>query len=279
MLSDTNEVLAERLPGFRIHRAGEATLTVGGIKRWLDGALGSYSAWLLEPYDDVTDSAGLNIVTVDELRETARLAVEHGLQLCTHAIGDRANRETLNVYQEAFGGARSDLRWRVEHAQHLHPEDIPRFAELGVIAAMQPVHCTSDGPWVPKRLGEQRSREGAYVWRSLLDTGAVIASGTDVPVEDVDPIPNFDAAVTRRMSTGEVFYGDQSMTPEEALRAMTIDAAYAAFEEDIKGSLEVGKLADITVLSADILTIPAEQIPETVVLYTIVGGDVKYRRP
>jgi predicted amidohydrolase YtcJ len=183
------------------------------------------------------------------------------------------------VYQEAIVGAggTNDLRWRVEHAQHLHPDDIPRFGELGVIAAMQPVHCTSDGPWVPKRLGETRSREGAYVWRSLLDSGAVIASGTDVPVEDVDPIPNFHAAVTRLMNNGEVFYKDQRLTPLEALRSMTLDAAFAVFEEDIKGSLEVGKLADITVLSKDILTIPAEEIPSVVVRYTIVGGAVKYR--
>jgi len=279
MLSDENGVLSQGLPGFRIHREGGAMLTVGGIKRWIDGALGSYSAWLLEPYEDVSDSSGLNIVTPDELRETARIALEHGLQLCTHAIGDRANRETLDVFEEAYARAddSSNLRWRVEHAQHLHPDDIPRFGELGVIAAMQPVHCTSDGPWVPKRLGENRSREGAYVWRSLLDSGAVIASGTDVPVEDVDPIPNFHAAVTRLMNNGEVFYENQRLTPYETLRSMTLDAAYAAFEEDIKGSLEVGKLADMTVLSKDILTIPVEEIPSTVVKYTIVGGEVKYR--
>jgi predicted amidohydrolase YtcJ len=279
MLSDPNEVLAQRLSGFRVRLVGNGMLTVGGIKRVLDGALGSRSAWLLEPYEDLEETTGINIVTVEELRETARLALEYNLQLCTHAIGDRANRETLDVYQEAIVGAggTNDLRWRVEHAQHLHPDDIPRFGELGVIAAMQPVHCTSDGPWVPKRLGETRSREGAYVWRSLLDSGAVIASGTDVPVEDVDPIPNFHAAVTRLMNNGEVFYKDQRLTPLEALRSMTLDAAFAVFEEDIKGSLEVGKLADITVLSKDILTIPAEEIPSVVVRYTIVGGAVKYR--
>jgi len=280
MLSDDNQVLARRLPGFRVYREGGDMLTVGGIKRWVDGALGSHSAWLLEPYDDLPQSAGLNIVTVDELRESARLALEHHLQLCTHAIGDRANRVTLDVYQEAFEGAgpAADRRWRIEHAQHLDPADIPRFGELGVIAAMQSIHCTSDGPWVPKRLGERRSREGAYVWRSLLDSGAVIANGTDVPVEDVDPIPNFHAAVTRLTDNGEVFYGEQRMTPQEALRSMTLDAAYSAFEDDIKGSLEVGKLADVTVLSKDILEIPADQIPSTVVEYTIVGGEVKYRR-
>ena len=141
---------------------------------------------------------------------------------------------------------------------------------------MQPVHCTSDGPWVPLRIGEERSETGAYVWRSLLDSGAVIAGGTDVPVESVDPIPDYSAAVTRVMNNGVAFYPEQSMSREEALRARTLDAAYAAFEEDIKGSLEVGKLADVTVLSKDILTIPAEEIPDTTVLYTIVGGKVRY---
>jgi predicted amidohydrolase YtcJ len=278
MLSESNEALAAGLPGYRVYREGDGYLTVGGIKRFVDGALGSHGAWMLEPYTDMPDSIGFNIVTPDELRESARLAAEYGLQLCSHAIGDRANRVTLDVYQETIDSRPDghDLRWRVEHAQHLSPEDIPRFEELGVIAAMQPVHCTSDGPWVPLRIGEERSRTGAYVWRSLLDSGAVIAGGTDVPVESVDPIPDYHAAVTRRMSNGLFFYPAQRMTREEALRARTIDAAYAAFEEDIKGSLEVGKLADVTVLSRDILTIPDEEIPDARVLYTIVGGKVRY---
>lgn len=278
MLSEDNEALAEGLPGFRVYREGGAYLTVGGIKRWVDGALGSHGAWLLEPYTDLPESTGLNIVTPDELRESGRLAAEHGLQLCSHAIGDRANRVTLDIYQETIDGRPDgrDLRWRVEHAQHLSPEDIPRFHGLGVIAAMQPVHCTSDGPWVPQRLGDDRSESGAYVWRSLLDSGAVIAGGTDAPVESVDPIPDYQAAVTRLMNNGEVFYPDQKMTREEALRVRTLDAAYAAFEEDIKGSLEVGKLADITVLSNDILTVPDDELADTKVLYTIVGGKVMY---
>ena len=279
MLSEGNQELAEGLPGYRVYREGGGFLTVGGIKSWVDGALGSHGAWMLEPYTDLPESTGLNIVTPDELRESARLAVEYGLQLCSHAIGDRANRVTLDIYQETID-ARSDgrdLRWRVEHAQHLSLDDIPRFEELGVIAAMQAVHCTSDGPWVPLRIGDERSETGAYVWRSLLDSGAVIAGGTDVPVESVDPIPDYQAAVTRVMNTGIAFYPEQSMTREEALRARTIDAAYAAFEEDIKGSLEVGKLADVTVLSHDILTVPDEEIADTNVLYTIVGGKVRYR--
>ena len=279
MLSENNESLAAGLPGYEVYRKGDDHLTVGGIKRWVDGALGSHGAWLLEPYSDLPGSIGFNIVTPDELRESARLAAEHGLQLCSHAIGDRANRVTLDVYEETISSRDDgrDLRWRVEHAQHLDPEDLPRFVELGVIAAMQPVHCTSDGPWVPVRLGDDRSRDGAYMWRDLLDSGAVIASGTDTPVERVDPLASFYAAVTRRLPDGTDFYPAQNMTREEALRAYTLDAAYAAFEEDIKGSLEPGKLADITVLSKDILVVPAEEILETRVLYTIVGGEVRYR--
>jgi hypothetical protein len=278
MLSEDNQSLAEGLPGYEVHRAGDGYLTVGGIKRWIDGALGSHGAWLLEPYTDLPESTGLNIVTPDELRESARLAAEHGLQLCTHAIGDRANRVTLDVYQETIDGRPDgkDLRWRVEHAQHLHPDDIPRFEELGVVAAMQAIHCTSDGPWVPLRLGEERSRTGAYVWRSLLDSGAVIAGGTDTPVEPVDPIPDYHAAVTRQLPDGTFFFPEQNMTREEALRARTLDAAYAAFEEDIKGSLETGKLADVTVLSKDILEVAADEILNIRVLYTIVGGEVRY---
>jgi predicted amidohydrolase YtcJ len=279
MLSEDNQSLAERLPGFKIYRAGDGYLTVGGIKRWIDGALGSHGAWLLEPYTDLPESTGLNIVTPDELRESARLAAEYGLQLCSHAIGDRANRVTLDVYQETIESLPNgrELRWRVEHAQHLHPDDIPRFQELGVVAAMQPIHCTSDGPWVPQRLGMVRAKNGAYVWRSLLDSGAVIAGGTDAPVESVDPIPDYHAAVTRQLPDGSFFFPEQVMTREEALRSRTLDAAYAAFEEDIKGSLEIEKLADVTVLSKDILVISTDQIPDTRVLYTIVGGEVRYR--
>lgn len=279
MLSESNEDLEAGLPGYRVYREGGDFLTVGGIKRWVDGALGSHGAWLLEPYTDLPESIGLNIVTPEELRESARLAAENGLQLCSHAIGDRANRVTLDIYQEEIDARENgrELRWRVEHAQHLDLADIPRFKDLGVIAAMQPVHCTSDGPWVPVRLGDERSETGAYVWRSLFDAGAVIVGGTDVPVEPVDPIADYHAAVTRKMKNGLIFYPEQKMTREEALRVRTIDAAYGAFEEDIKGSLEVGKLADITVFSKDFYTVADDEIPDIQVLYTIVGGEVRYR--
>jgi predicted amidohydrolase YtcJ len=279
MLSGRNESLAEGLPGYRGYREGNGYLTVGGIKVFADGALGAHGAWLLEPYSDLPESTGLNIMTPAYLRESARLAAEHGLQLCTHAIGDRANRVMLDIYQETISSRADgrDLRWRMEHAQHIDPEDLPRFAELGVIAAMQAIHCTSDGPWVPVRLGDERARTGAYMWRNLLESGATIANGTDAPVEPVDPMLSFYASVTRRLPDGTDFYPEQKMTRMEALRSYTLDAAYAAFEEDIKGSLEPGKYADITVLSRDILEAPEEEILDTRVLYTIIGGEVRYR--
>lgn len=280
MIRQPNDRLAENLADYRMVGYGDDRLTVRAIKVSADGALGPHGAWLLEPYSDLPTSTGLNTGPIDALHETARLAVENDFQLCVHAIGDRANREVLDVYQSAFEANpdRSGLRWRIEHSQHLHPDDIPRFSELGVIAAMQGIHCTSDGPWVVPRLGEQRAREGAYVWRTLWDLGTVIANGTDAPVEDVDPIASYYATVSRVMPDGNVFYGEQRLTRMEALQTYTIKAAYAGFEEDIKGSLTPGKLADITVLSQDILTIPEDEIPATEVVYTIVGGKVMYSK-
>lgn len=278
MVLDSNEAMAESLSRYRMVDRGDGFLTVRGIKRSIDGALGAHGAWLLDPYEDMPQSTGLNTTSLDVMEETARLAREHDFQFCVHAIGDRANRETLDLFERVLVGDRT-RRWRVEHAQHLHPDDVPRFAELGVIASIQAVHCTSDGPWVPDRLGERRSAEGAYVWRDLIESGAVVTNGTDAPVEDVDPIASFHASVSRRMANGEVFHEDQRMTREEALRSYTIDAAYAAFEEDAKGSLEVGKFADLTVLSRDIMTIPEEEIPGTRVVYTILGGRLAYRQP
>ncbi len=280
MLRASNEQLAEQLPNYRIIGMGDNRLTIRAIKRGIDGALGPHGAWLLEPYEDLPSSAGLNTSSVESVEETARLAIEHGFQLCTHAIGDRANRETLDIYQRAFASHsdQTDLRWRVEHAQHLHPDDIGRFAGLGVIASMQGIHATSDAPYVLERLGERRAEEGAYVWKSLLESGAVIANGTDAPVEDVDPIASYYASVSRRLADESVFFPEQRMTRLEALRSYTLDAAYAAFEEGIKGSLTPGKLADITVLSKDIMTVPEEEIPTAEIVYTIVGGKVMYER-
>jgi len=171
-----------------------------------------------------------------------------------------------------------DLRWRIEHAQHLHPNDIPRFSQLGVIASMQAIHCTSDAPFVVERLGTQRARQGAYAWRSLIDAGALVSNGTDTPVERVNPIEGFYAAVTRRPVGQEPFFPEQRMTRQEALRSYTLDAAHAAFEEHLKGSLSPGKSADIVVLSHDILTMPEDKILDARVLHTIVGGKVLYER-
>jgi predicted amidohydrolase YtcJ len=200
--------------------------------------------------------------------------------MCVHAIGDRANRETLNIFEEFHQANpdKKDLRWRVEHAQHLHPDDIPRFGKLGVIASMQGVHCTSDAPYVPARLGDKRSEEGAYVWQKLMKSGAVVSNGTDAPVEDVSPIASYYATVTRKLKDGRVFYPDQRMSRLEALKSYTINAAYAAFEEGSKGTLTPGKFADLVVLSKDIMTVPDDQIPTAEVLYTIVGGKVRYKK-
>ncbi len=280
MLSDSNERLAEELPDHPLLRMNHTQLRVGGIKRSIDGALGSHGAWLLEPYEDHRESSGLNTLDIESLKETARLALEHNLQLCVHAIGDRANREALDIFETSFKSKpeRTDFRWRIEHAQHLHPDDAPRFAALSVIASMQSVHCTSDAAFVVDRLGETRARSGAYLWRTLTDLGVVVTNGTDAPVEDVAPIANFYSAVTRRTKSGEPFFEDQRLSRMEALRGYTVNNAYASFEEDRKGSLAPGLLADITVLSRDILTIPVEEIPSTEVLYTIVGGRVLYSR-
>lgn len=276
----TNEEMDRLLPEYRMVGYGGNFLTVRSIKRQIDGALGSHGAWLLEPYEDLPESDGLVLEAVEDIERTADIAVRHGFQLNTHAIGDRANREVLDLYQRAMERHpdATDLRWRVEHAQHLHPEDVPRFAQLGVIASMQGIHATSDGPWVLRRLGTGRAESGAYLWRDLIDAGVVVTNGTDAPVEDISPLESFHASVSRVMVDGERFYPEQRMTREEALRTYTINNAFAAFEEDLKGSLTAGKLADIVVLSKDILTIPEEEILTTTVDLTIVGGEVRYRR-
>ncbi len=280
MLRTSNEQLAPNLDRYRMIGVGGNFFTVRAIKRAMDGALGSRGAWLLEPYTDKPDSTGLNTDDPADIRKTAELAIQHNFQLCVHAIGDRANRETLNLYEETFRAHpdKKNLRWRIEHAQHLNPADIPRFGRLGVIAAMQGVHCTSDGPYVLLRLGAKRAEEGAYVWQKLMKSGAVVGNGTDAPVEDVSPLASFYASVSRKLKDGTVFYPDQRMSREEALRSYTWNNAYAAFEEELKGSLEPGKLADITVLTRDILTIPEDEIPATDVAYTIVGGTVAFRK-
>ena len=274
MVSEDNASAAPRLKQYRTIDYGGGHLTVRAIKRLMDGALGSRGAWMLEPYSDKPESTGLNTTPVSAIEETARLAMANDYQLCVHAIGDRANRETLNVFERAFKAnpARTDCRWRVEHAQHLAPVDIPRFGQLGVIASMQGIHCTSDAPYVIARLGPRRAEEGAYVWRKLMKSGAIVANGTDAPVEDVDPIPNYFASVTRRTKAGGQFYPEQRMSRMEALKSYTINGAFAAFQEDSRGSLKVGKLADMTVLSKDILTVPEDEIRTAMVATRLSGG-------
>ncbi len=258
---------------------GDDMLTVRSIKMMMDGALGPRGAWLLEPYEDDVHNSGHNTGSIEAMNTVANLALENDYQLCIHAIGDRGNQEVLDIYQQAYEAhpeGATDARFRIEHSQILDETDIPRFAELGVIASMQGIHCTSDAPYVPARLGDARSEEGAYVWQKLMDTGAVVTNGTDAPVEDVSPIASYYATVSRMMPNGERFYADQAMSRLEALESYTINVAYSGFEEDLKGSIELGKLADFVVLSQDILTIPEEQIPDTTVRYTIVGGKVVY---
>jgi hypothetical protein len=280
MIREGNDRLAERLPQYLMPAEENDYLAVRSIKVTIDGALGSHGAWLLEPYEDMPSSTGLALVQPESVARTAELAIANGFQLAVHAIGDRANREVLDIYERTFAAHpdMADPRWRIEHAQHLHPDDIRRFGELGVVPAMQGVHATSDAPWIPKRLGEQRAREGAYMWQELMKSGAIIANGTDAPVEDVNPIVSFHSSVSRRTNTGDIFYPDQRMTREEALRSYTLNNAYAAFEEDVKGSITPGKLADIVVLSKDIMLVPEEEIPTAQVDVTIVGGEVRYRR-
>jgi predicted amidohydrolase YtcJ len=281
MIRQGNDALRANLAKYRMVDYGNGFLTVRGIKHSIDGALGPRGAWLLEPYSDKPDSTGLNTTPVDTILETAKLALEHDYQLCVHAIGDRANRETLDIFEKIFAEHpdRKDLRWRVEHAQHLHPADIPRFGKLGVIASMQGVHCTSDAPYVLARLGERRAEEGAYVWQKLMQSGALVSNGTDAPVEDVDPIASYYSTVSRKLSDGSVFFPDQRMNRVDALKSYTINAAFAAFEEDSKGTLKPGKYADLVVLSKDILTIPEDEIPTADVRYTIVGGKIRYQAP
>jgi predicted amidohydrolase YtcJ len=281
MLRVGNDALAANMAKYRTIDYADGFLTVRAIKRSIDGALGSRGAWLLEPYADKPGDTGRNTTPVPEIQETAKLALQHGYQLCVHAIGDRANRETLNIFEAAFKANpdKKDLRWRIEHAQHLHPDDIPRFGRLGVIASMQGVHCTSDAPYVIDRLGPKRAEEGAYVWQKLMKSGAVVTNGTDAPVEDVSPIASYYATVTRKTKDGSAFFGEQRMNRLEALKSYTINGAFAAFEEDSRGSLKVGKYADMVVLSQDILSIPEDQIPSTEVRYTIVGGKIRFQKP
>lgn len=259
-------------------------LTVRSIKLNADGALGSRGAWLLEPYTDRPDFSGMATLSMDTVLKISQEALKYGFQVCSHAIGDRANHEILDRYETAFKGNpenAKDARFRIEHAQHLRPADIPRFGQLGVIASMEAIHMSSDRPWAIDRLGEKRIVEGAYMWQSLLKSGAIVINGTDVPVEPINPIANFYASITRKTLKGEPeggFEPAEKMTREQALRSYTLNAAYGEFEEMHKGSIEPDKLADFTIFSKDIMSIPETELLSTEIAMTIVNGKVIYEK-
>ena len=258
--------------------------TIRSVKLNCDGALGARGAWLLEEYTDRPDHFGHETLPMEFVKETALNGLKHGFQVCAHAIGDRANKEILDRYEAAFmemPNETNDNRYRIEHAQHLHPDDIPRFAQLGVIPAMQAVHMSSDRPWAIDRLGEKRIKEGAYMWQALLQSGIPIVNGTDVPVEPLNPIASFYASVSRKTLKGMPEGGyepEQKMTREQALRSYTLDAAYGAFEEEIKGSITPGKLADFTIYDQDLMTVDENKILDTKVAITIFNGEVVYEK-
>ncbi len=259
-------------------------LTIRSVKLNCDGALGSRGAWLLEPYTDRPGHFGHETLPMEFVKETALNGLRNGFQVCAHAIGDRANREILDRYEAAFTelpDTTKDHRFRIEHAQHLHPDDIPRFAGLGVIPAMQAVHMSSDRPWAIDRLGEKRIKEGAYMWQTLLKSGIPIVNGTDVPVEPLNPIASLYASVSRKTLKGMPEGGyepEQKMTRAQALRSYTLDAAYGAFEEDIKGSITAGKLADFTIYNQDLMTVAEDKFLNTEVIMTIFNGEVVYEK-
>jgi predicted amidohydrolase YtcJ len=256
------------------------------IKVLFDGALGSRGAALLKPYSDAPETSGFLREKPDSLRPMFEEALRRGIQVETHAIGDRANRLILDLYEQAFKAVPPDERkirdprWRIEHAQIVDPADIPRFATLGVIPSMQPSHAISDLFFAPARLGMDRL-VGAYAWQSFLKNGCIIAGGSDAPVERGEPMIEFYAAVSRKSSkgeSGEGWHPEQAVSREDALKMFTIWPAYAAFEEKEKGSIEVGKLADFTVLSRDIMKIPEMEILETQNEMTVIGGEIIYSR-
>lgn len=284
MLSGSDSKLVQEFLKSGIEVDSANFLTIRSIKLYADGALGTRGAWLLQPYEDDKTKSGMATQSMDTILKISREALKYGFQVCTHAIGDRANREALDRYETAFKenpDKAKDVRFRIEHAQHIDPQDIPRFAQLGVIPSMQAIHLSSDRPWAIDRLGNKRIEEGAYVWQTLLKSGAKIVNGTDVPVEPINPIANFFASVTRQTLKGVPpggFEPKEKMTRNQALKSMTLDAAYGAFEEKIKGSIEKGKLADFTIYSQDLMTVPDDQILSTQVMMTIVGGKVVFER-
>jgi predicted amidohydrolase YtcJ len=260
--------------------------TVRGIKAYMDGALGSRGAALLEPYSDAPSTSGFFTTKESDLLPMFIEALKKGIQVETHAIGDRGNRTILDLYEKALNAVPPDQRkvreprWRVEHSQIVNPTDIPRFAKLGVIPSMQPSHAIGDLHFAPSRLGMARL-EGAYAWQSFIKSGSIIPGGSDAPVERGEPMIEFYAAVARKDQkgfSGEGWHPEQAVTRDQALKMFTIWAAYAAFEEDIKGSIEPGKLADLTVLSSDIMKISEPEILKTSCVMTVIGGELVFEK-
>jgi len=269
-----------RLAEYRMVGYGNNFLTVRAIgEKVLDGALGTHGGWLLEPYADLPRSHGLNVVPVEEIEASAKLAIENDYQLAIQGIGDRAYRELLNIYAAEFARHpdKTDLRWRIEHAQVIHPDDIDRTVALSVIPAVQGIFACSDGPWVVDRLGPERTRERGYIFNTLAEAGLVPTNGTDPPVDEIDPIASFYCSVTRILPDGTEFQPQEVYSRERAIYSYTMGNAIAAFEEDIKGSITVGKLADITILSQDLLTVADDDIMDTEIVMTILGGVVRYQ--
>ena len=262
---------------------GDDYLTIRSIKLNADGALGSRGAWLLDDYRDRPGHFGMATQSMEYVYEVSKDGLANGFQVNTHAIGDRANREVLDQYQKVFNERPElalDHRWRIEHAQHIDPLDIPRFGKMGVIPSIQGIHMSSDRPWAIDRLGEKRIKESAYVWRDLINTGAIIINGTDVPVEPINPIASLYASSTRQTLSGSPVGGYepyQKMTRLEALKSYTINAAHGAFEEDIKGTIDIGKYADFTIFSQNIITVPDDQLLNTKIKYTIINGKIEYQ--
>ncbi|MCH1446678.1 MAG: amidohydrolase [Luminiphilus sp.] len=257
----------------------ESRLTIRSFKAVMDGALGSRTAWLHQPYSDDPGTSGVQTFDEDRLVDIMNRSNAHSWQINTHAIGDKANTVVLDAIHEASLSER-DHRSRIEHSQHLQPSDIDRFASLGVIASIQAIHMSSDRPWAINRLGKERIESGAYVWRDLLNAGVHIANGTDVPVEPINPIANFYASVARKTLRGLPTGGyeiDQKLSREETLKSMTLWNAYAAFEEAEVGSISVGKRADMTITNQNLMTIDEADILATKPVMTIIGGEVVYK--
>ena len=281
MLADTISAENEEfLNSYDIDSYGNDFLRIKSIKLYADGALGSRGAALLEPYSDDPNNLGLIVTDSLHMLEVSKVALDNNFQVCTHAIGDRAIRTILNIYEEALKESPSmDHRFRIEHSQIINLDDVKRYAQLGVIPAMQPQHAVSDMPWTEDRIGAERVK-GAFAFKSFIDNGSIIPCGSDVPVEVPNPMIGIYNAITRQNADGypvEGWIPEQRITTEEVIRGYTIWAAQSAFQEDILGSIEVGKYADFTILNKDILTIEPIEILDTKPIYTIVGGQLQYQ--